>query len=160
MNKSEKIIIIAVVVVAIILVLFLAFGKKGDKFIYYKTKASKGTNTLIEDMKTFEKIASNTGIKTEIEKSTDFSKSQLSNVFNDEYFQSKKVAVIYTYEDTSKSYMYSVDNVEYNKEKTIATITYTDKAGEYLGPLKNSWYNCMLIELEPTVTEVSFVKSK
>ncbi len=159
MNKVEKIIIIAVVI-ALLIILIYSVLNKGDKYVYYRTKAGQGANVLIEDEKTFKKTASNTGIGLELEKVNDFSKVEMESVFNEEYFTTKKVAVIYTYEDTSKTYMYSVDDVKYDKEKTSATIYYTDKAGEYLGPFKNSWYNCMLVELEGTVTEVSFVKNQ
>lgn len=158
MNKLEKIIIIVVVIALLIVAIYFALNS-GNKYVYYRTKSGQGANTLIEDIKTLQKTASNTGIGLELEKVGDYSKLNMESIFNEEYFTTKKVALIYTYEDTSKSYMYSVDDVKYNKDKTVATIYYTDKAGEYVGPFKNSWYNCMLIELEGTVTDVSFVKN-
>lgn len=160
MNKTEKIIIIVAVVVAICILIYMAIAKNAGKYVYYLTKSGQGTsNELIEDYDTFNKRVSSLGIEERLENKIDFSKSNISEIFTEEYFNDKKVAIISTHEDTTKSYMYSVDKVEYNSDKTTATIYYTDKAGEYLGPLKNSWYNYMLVEVAGTVTNVDFVKN-
>ena len=159
MNTSEKIIIIIIVVLAIILAVYFGFIKEKNSFVYYLTKSQSASNALIEDYKTFTKTVKDQGIGENITNQIDYSKTKIPDVFNEEYFNSKKVVTVITYEDTSKSYIYSVDKVEYNSDKTSATIYYTDKAGEYLGPLKSSWYNCMLVEVEGTVTSVDFKKN-
>jgi len=159
MNKAEKI-IIGIIVVAIIGVIIYFAVNNGPKFVGYRTK-SKGLseNVFIEDYKTFQKTLSTYGIEESITNLNDFSKAKLSEIFNEEYFETKKVAIVATYEDTSRAYAFSIDDLKYDKTKTSAVVYYTDNPGEYLGTLKDSWYNIMLVEIDNTVTSVSFEKT-
>ena len=159
MNTSEKITVVIVAILVIILIVYFGFIKGGDSYVYYLTKGQDTENTLIEDYKSFQKLIKDKGVNETIINQKDFSKSDILEIFNEEYFNSKKVAIVVTYEDTSKSYIYSIDKVKYNSDKTSATIYYTDKAGEYAGTLKNSWYNYMIVELEGSVTSVDFQKT-
>ena len=163
MNKAEKIIIVVAILLVIGLVAYFGFMKNANKFQAYRTKANTGSNisnVMISDYKTLNKLISDKSINTELTDLTTFKKSNISEIFTEEYFETNKVALLATYEDTSNTYYYSVDNVKYDKTKTIATIYYTDEKGEYVGTFKNSWNNIFLIELPETVTEVNFIKSE
>ena len=159
MSKSEKIVLIVAAVLIVAVIIGVIISKNSGKYVYYTTTGSKSATELIEDYSTFTKRVSDLGIKSGLVNAIDFSKSEITNTFNEEYFAQKKVAIINTYEDTSNSYMYSVDKVEYSSDKTTAKIYYTDKKGEYAGTFKNSWYNVMLVELDGKVTSVDFIKN-
>ena len=109
MNTSEKIIIVVVAIVAIVVIVYFGFLKNENKFVYYTVKGSTSTRELIENYKDFDKLAKEAKLKDEITNAIDFSKSELLDTFNEEYFTNKKVAVISAYEDTSRAYMYSID---------------------------------------------------
>lgn len=163
MNKAEKIIIVVVILLVIGLVAYFGFMKNANKFQAYRTKASVNTPmdcVLISDYKTYEKLISSKSINTELTDLTTLKKSNTTEIFTEEYFETKKIAMVATYEDTSRTYYYSVDNVKYDGTKTIATVYYTDEKGEYAGTLKNSWNNIFFIELPSTVTEVNFIKNE
>ena len=102
-------------------------------------------------------MVSNSRLDKEMESTKTYKWHVVLEYFNEAYFAEKKVAIISTYADTSKDYVFSIDEVIYNETKTSATINYTDKVGGYAGTLDTSWENYMIVELEPTVTEVNFV---
>ena len=118
MNTSEKIIIVVVAIVAIVVIVYFGFLKNENKFVYYTVKGSTSTRELIENYKDFDKLAKEAKLKDEITNAIDFSKSELLDTFNEEYFTNKKVAVISAYEDTSRAYMYSIDKLEYNSDSS------------------------------------------
>ena len=60
------------------------------------------------------------------------------------------------YEDTSKDYMYSIDEVVYDSAKKEATIRYTYKYTTYAGTLDRTWYDYMFVELDKNVEHVIF----
>lgn len=157
MAKSTMIIVLLLIVVGIVAFMFLG---KEERLEYFHFKGYSGCDgLLIEDYKTFSKLATSSRFNKEMVSSTTYERHVVLDYFNEEYFTNKKIAVISTYEDTSKEYLYSIDEVIYNDTKTAATINYTDKIGGYAGTLDTSWENFMIVELEPTVTEVKFVKA-
>ena len=65
--------------------------------------------------------------------------------------------MIVLYEDDSKDYLYTIDDVVYNEARTDVTIEYTYKHDGYAGTLDTAWYNYIFIELDSTVENVEFV---
>ncbi len=157
MAKSTMVILIAVIIVAIVAIMFLG---KDDKLEYFRLKGYAGCEgVLIDNYKDFSTLASKVNLNKEMESTKTYKWHVVLEYFNEAFFQNKKVAVISTYADTSKDYVFSIDEVIYNDTKTSATINYTDKVGGYAGTLDMSWENYMIVEVEPTVTEVKFVKA-
>ena len=155
MAKTTVVIIILLVIVGIAAFMFLG---KDNRLEYFRSKGYTGcSGVLIDNYKDFEKIAK--GLNKEMESTKTYKWHVILEYFNEEFFAEKKVAIISTYADTSKDYVFSIDEVIYNEEKTSATINYTDKVGGYAGTLDRSWENYMFVEIEPTVTEVKFVKA-
>lgn len=158
---GKKIGTIIVIIVVAILVIFGIFyfsssENKITKISYYTGKVSKEfDNKLISTYKEMKKFTKEISVETVQQ---NYQNYDVQEIFNEEYFETKKVAVICIYEDDSAYYDYSIDKVEYNEDGTIATIEYTNKMSEYFGTLANSWINCFIIELEGTVTSVNFVE--
>lgn len=151
------IIIIVLVIVAIVAIMLLG---KNEKLEYFRTKGYSGCDgVLIDNYKDFSKLAAGSSLNKEMESAKTYNWHVILEYFNEEFFNEKKVAVISTYADTSKDYVFSIDEVIYDDTKTIVTINYTDKVGGYAGTLDNAWQNYMLVEVEPTVTQVNFVKA-
>lgn len=156
---KSSIIIIVVLLIAVIGVVFFVLTNKEERVEYFQLKGYKKCDgVLIEDYKTFSKLAKEANLDTEMTSSVTYNRHVVLDYFNESYFNSKKLAAIATYEDTSKNYIYSIDEVIYNEERTSVTIKYTDKTDGYSGTLGSTWQNYMFVELEPTVTSVNFVK--
>lgn len=156
--KSTMVIII-VLLIAVLGIVFFVFNKDG-KLEYFRLKGySECEGVLIDNYKDFSKLVSDSKLDKEMESAKTYKWHVVLEYFNEAFFAEKKIAVISTYEDTSKDYVFSIDEVIYNETKTSATINYTDKVGGYAGTLDTSWENYMIVELEPTVTEVKFVKA-
>lgn len=154
---KSALIILVIIVVGIIAIFLLG---KEEKLEYFRLKGySRCEGVLIDNYKDFSKMASGARLNKEMESTKTYNWHVVREYFNEEFFANKKVAVISTYADTSKDYIFSIDEVIYNEEKTSATINYTDKVGSYAGTLDTSWENYMIVELEPTVTEIEFVKA-
>lgn len=155
--KSNLIVIIAIIAVVII-VCFVMFKPK-EKLEYYEAVGSSSyKGTLIEEYRIFKKMYKESGISNDMISSTTYTKYDILEHFNENYFSSKKVAVIAIYEDDAKEYIYSINDVIYNEDRTEVTIKYTDKEGGYLGTLGNVWYNYLFVELDGTVNSVNFVE--
>lgn len=163
MNKQEKIIAIVVGIVAIVAIVYLAFFYQEDVAQWYWTKNGISiSNTFIEDYEGYTKFLKTTGLDEEskITDMVDYSKPVMKDVFSEEYFKEKKLVIIPAYEDTTKTYIFLVDEVKYNKDKTEATVIYTYDVGSYAGTMATSWYNYMMVEVEGSVQKVSFQRLK
>ncbi len=161
--ESKKVgTIVVIVLIAIIAIAGIIFisGKK-DKtpgIEIYIGKASKSfENKLINDYKELRKFTKESSVETV---NKNYQAFNVLETFNEDYFKSKKIAVISVYEDNASVYEYHIDEIKYNEDKTVATINYTNKKSGYSGTLTSSWTNCMLIELEETVKNVNFNEIK
>lgn len=156
---SKKIgVIVVIVVIAIVAIVGIVFvGGNQNKPVGIETYTGKAGRSfeaqLIKTYKEMRKFTREASIETA---SKNYESVNLLETFNEEYFETKKVAVISIYEDNASVYEYHVDDVKYNEDKTIATINYTNKNSGYSGTLTNSWTNCIIVELEGTVTNVNF----
>lgn len=158
--KKLNIIIIAIALVAVVAVLFFVMSNQTKELEFFKTKGTKSlTGTLVEDIKMLNTLIKERGINDEITSSTTYNKYSLSERYNDEYFKTGKIAIIALYEDDSKGYIQSIDEIIYNEDRTSVTINYTDRNDGYAGRLSQTWYNYFLVELESTVTEINYVKA-
>lgn len=157
-DNSKKMIIIGVVAIIIIAIILVIINRKPE-LVYTISKANDGTDgILITSKSELDDLVKKIGIGENLE-TNKYKKATLSERYNDEFFNEKKLAVIAVYEDDSKEYIHSIDEVIYNSSKTTATINYTYKGDIYLGTLGNTWYTVMLVEVEPTVTTLNFVNS-
>lgn len=155
-NNSKKIIIIVAIIIAIIVAILLIINRK-PALNYTIGKAKKGTEgILISSKKELDDLNKQININDNLE-TNNYKKTTLSEKYNDEFFKNNKLAVIAVYEDDSKEYIHSIDEVKYDSNKTSATINYTYKQDIYIGTLGNSWYTVMLVELKPEVSSVNFV---
>ena len=154
-------IIIAIVVIAIVGVLFFVISNKTKELEFFKTTGIKSMSNylLVEDAKTLKNLIKEKGISNEIISSTTYSKYSLLERYNDEYFTTGKIAIIALYEDDSKGYIQSIDEVIYNKDRTSVTINYTNRDDGYAGRLSQVWHNYFIVELENTVDKVNYVKA-
>ncbi len=155
---SAEVIIIAIVAVIIIGVVISMAIKSANKeeIIYGTTEATSGPQeNLIQDYKTYKKYISKCGVNDNI--TINYKKNSMKERYTEEFFETKKLAVIAVSEDTSKDYFHDITSVSYNDDKTQATIKYVYKAGGYAGTLSRSWYEWMIVELDNTVTSVNFV---
>lgn len=154
---AKSTIIIIISIIAVIIGIFIIIN--GEKELeYFRIKSDReGQSCLIQDYKTLKNIIKKGELNGEMTNILDFNKYSITDHFNEEYFNEKKIAMVVTYEDTSKSYIYSIDKVTYNSDKTEATVYYTDKTDGYAGTLGNCWYNYMFVEVENTVEKVNFV---
>lgn len=163
MNKQEKIIAIVVGIIALIAIIYLVFFYQEDVAQWYWIKNGASiSNTFIEDYDGYTKFLKTTGLDEEskLTDMVDYSKPVMKDVFSEEYFKEKKLVIIPAYEDTTKTYIFLVDEVKYNKDKTEATVVYTYDVGSYAGTMETSWYNYMMVEVENTVTKVDFERLK
>ncbi len=153
MVKKEVLIVIAIVLVIVGFIIYKQVSKVDITYAIGKGNRSH-ENVLIENYEQLEKFIEDTKLNSTVE--INFKKNTVTDVYNEEYFKNKKLAVITLYEDTSKNYIYSVDDLKYSGNE--ATITYTDKTEGYAGPLSNSWYNILLVEIKGNVNKVNFTK--
>lgn len=158
---KSNIICIALVVVVSIIVLFFVLGNKNKEVEYFSAKGNKATaQILIKDTKELNKLIKDLGGDFELTSSTTYSKYMLSERYNENYFLNGKIAIISLYEDDSKGYIQTIDEIVYNETRTEATINYTDRTDGYAaGRLSQTWFNYFIVELEPTVTQINFVKA-
>lgn len=158
MGKSELVIIIIAIVAVIGIAVFFAATRQEPVEFFTVTSKTKIENTFIEDYKTFKKINKENSLKEEMTSSETYKKHNILEYFSEEYFNDKKAAVVVLYEDDSKGYIYSIDEVIYNESRTEATIKYTYRYDGYNGTLNSAWYNFLFVELDGTVTKVNFVE--
>lgn len=133
--------------------------KKPIEYFEVKGYVSR-ENTFIQDYQSMKKFLKEINIQNEMTSSKTFEKFNISEYFNEEYFVDKKVAVVILYEDDSKGYIHSIDDVVYDKNKTNATVNYTYKSDRYVGQLKQTWRTYMFVEVDGTVENVSFIRVK
>ena len=154
--KKEYFIIAAVAVV--LLAFFLINKLSVVNLIVGVGKADNGAeNCLISDYASFQEFTDKVRLHQNME--IDLKNKDYTTYYTEEFFEKHKLGAVVTHEDTSKVYIYSIDDVKYSDGKKTATITYTDKTEGYNGPLKNSWNNVMFVELDKKVQNVNFVKS-
>ncbi len=153
---SAEVIIIAIVAVIICVAVFIAIKSSNkEEIVYGTTEATSGPQeNLIEDYKTYKKYINKCGVDDNI--TINYKKNSMKERYTEEFFKTKKLAVIAVSEDTSKDYFHDITSVTYNDDKTQATIKYVYKAGGYAGSLSRSWYEWMIVELDNTVTSVNF----
>lgn len=154
---SSVIVIVIIAILAIVGIIFLGKIKKGNtKVEYYVGKTSdRFDNQLINDYKEFRKFTRDISLEKLRKDNKNY---DVSDLFNEEYFENKKLAVIGIYEDDSSDYYYEIHKVEYNEDRTNVTIEYTEKSSGYNGSFSIFWTNCIIIELDNTVNDVEFVK--
>ena len=158
---KSTLIIIAIVVIVVITALCFKILKKEKKVEYNLTTSNiQAENTLFKDYKTFKKFSDNKKMEDIMTNKVTFKKNSLNETYTEEFFKNKRLALVAVYEDTSKDYIYSIDDLTYNEDKTEATITYTYKVGTFADVLSSTWYNYMFVELENTVEHVNFVRNK
>ena len=157
MRKKELIITIVVAIVVIGIAIFYNMSKPKAVEYFLATSKSSEENKFIEEYRILKKMYKDKSLK-EMTSYKTFNKYDVSEYFNEEYFSDKKVAVVVLYEDDSKGYIYSIDEVIYNEARTEATIKYTYRDDGYAGPLNNAWYNYLFVEVDGTVENVNFVK--
>ena len=157
-GDSKKTIIIGIIIIAVIVAILLIINKKTE-LSYTIGRSDEGTEgILISSKKELDTLNKKISINDALE-TNKYKKATLSDRYNDYFFNEKKLAVIAVYEDDSKEYIHSIDEVKYSSDKTSATINYTYKPDIYLGPLGNTWYTIMLVEIEPEVTSVDFINT-
>ena len=152
--------IIAGIVIIVLVAGFAIFNILSQKepVEYFTVTGTKDYgNTLIGEYRIFKNMVKDCGLKETMSSSTTYKKYNILEYFNEEYFTNKKVAFVIVYEDNSKDYLYSINDVVYNDNKTEATISYTYKVGTFADTFANTWYDYMFVELEPTVENVNFV---
>lgn len=162
MDKKKIITIAVIVVVAIVAIVGIMFmggsSKENTGIEIYTAKTSKEfDNKLIKDYKEMRKLTRELSIERASKNHQDYN---LLETFNEDYFQTNKLAVISIYEDNTATFDYHIDEIKYNEDKTTATIEYTNIASGYDGSLTSSWINCIIVELEGTVTSVNFIENK
>lgn len=158
MNIKKIGVIVAVIIIAIVLIAGIIFlGGTKNKTVGIETYVGKTSkdfeNEFVENYKDMRKLVKSLSVETVTKNYETF---DVLEVFNESYFETKKVAVIGIYEDNTSVYEYHIDDIKYNDDKTAATINYTNKNSGYSGSLTNSWTNCIIVELEGTVTSVNF----
>lgn len=149
------IVVVLIAIVVIVGIIFLGNSKKETVGIaVYTGRTSKSfDNKLIKDSKEMRKFVREISMESA---SKNYESFNLLETFNEDYFKTKKVAVISIYEDDASVYEYQVNDVKYNEDKTIATIDFTNIKSGYSGSMTTSWINAMIIELEGTVTSINF----
>ena len=154
--KKEYFIIAAIVVV--LLAVFIINKLSVVKLSVGVGKADGGTeNCLISDYASFQEFAEKVKLHSNME--IDLKNKEYATYYTEEFFQKHKLGAVITHEDTSKEYIYSIDDLKYSDGKKTATVTYTDKTAGYKGPLKNSWSNVMLVELDKKVENINFARA-
>ncbi len=154
---KNMIIIIVVAIIVVLGVLYFAVLKGNKSLEYYKVRAQKSSeNILIKDYKTLSKILKNNVVNEKMTNSETYQKVNVAEYFNEEYFKNKNLALISVYEDTSKAYIYCINDITYNNDETQATINYTYKTDGYAGNLSNAWYEYFFVELDKKVESVIF----
>ncbi len=156
-GNTKKIVIIVVILLVVLGILyFTVFNKKSKVEYNLTTSSSAAQSTLFNDYNSFKKFIQKNNVNENIENKVTFKKSTLDEKYTEEFFNDKKLAVVVVYEDTSKDYMYSIDEVVYDSAKKEATIRYTYKYTTYAGTLDRTWYDYMFVELDKNVEHVIF----
>lgn len=159
-DKEMKQNIIAGIVIIVLVAGFALFNiltQKEPVEYFIVTGIKSYENSLISEYKTLKNMVKDCSLKESITSSKTYEKHNILEYFNEEYFSNKKLAVVVLYEDNSKDYLYSIDDVIYNEDKTEATIKYTYKVGTFADTFATTWHNYLFVELEPTVENVNFV---
>lgn len=151
------VVIVAIAIIAIVAILFISKSTKGNVEIeYFAGIVNKEfENKLINNYTELRKFTKELSLET-IRK--DHQNYNVLETFNEEFFKTKKIAVIGIYEDNTSDYVYQVNKINYNEDKTVAIIEYTNRFSGYNGSLASSWINCLMVELDGTVTNVNFVE--
>ena len=155
-GKAEIIIIALVAVIIIGVVVYLNIANKKEPIVYGIAEASgSASNTFIEDSKTLKRFITKSSLNDEI--TIDYKKYSIKERYNEEFFKTKKLAIVAVSEDTSKEYIHDITDLIYNEARTDATVKYIYKTDGYKGNLSRSWVTCMIVEVDNTVTNVNFV---
>ena len=162
MEKNKIMPIIVIIVIAVIAIVAIVLlnntSKENNGLNYYVATINKDfDNKLIKNYSDFRKFTRELSI-TEMKKN--YQNYDALEVFNEEYFNTNKVAVLGITEDNASNYVYEINSVDYNEDKTKVTINYTLDVSGYNGSVTSSWINCFIIEVEGTVTSVEFVNSE
>lgn len=161
-NQMKQNIIAGIVIIALV-ACFAIFNILTEKkpVEYFSVMGIKTTESaLIDEYRVLKKITKDKQLKEDMSSSITYEKHNILEYFNEEYFKNKKVGMVVVYEDNTKDYEYSIDEVIYNEDKTEATIKYTYKVGTYLDTFVATWNTYMFVELEPTVENVKFVSNE
>lgn len=155
-GKAEIIIIAIVAIIIIGVVIYFNIANKKEPIVYGIAEASgSASNILIEDSKALKKFITKSGLNDEI--TIDYKKYSIKERYNEEFFKTKKLAIVAVSEDTSKEYIHDITDIIYNETKTEATVKYVYKTDGYKGNLSRSWVTCMIVEVDNTVTNANFV---
>lgn len=156
--SKSSIIFIIVVIIIIIAILYFMFFNKREKLEYFSAQSSISVNnSFIQEYKDLNKIIKRNSMEeTNMVSQSTYKKYNILDYFNESFFEEKKLAIICLYEDDSKGYMSSIDDVIYNKDKTEATILYTYKNDGYAGNLTKTWNNYLFVALDGKVENVVF----
>lgn len=155
--SAELIIVIIVAVIILGVVVFMGIKSANkEEIVYGTTEATAGPQeNLISDYKTYKRYIDKCKVDDTI--SINYKKNSMKERYTEEFFNTKKLAVVAVAEDTSKDYFHDITSVTYNEDRTQATIKYVYKIGGYAGSLSRSWFEWMVVELDNTVTSVNFV---
>lgn len=159
-NKKLKQNIILGILIIVLVTGFALYNKMNEKepVDYFRVTGLRSEeNGVIEEYRILKKIVTESKLKDDMVNSITFGKENILEYFDKEYFENKKLAMIVLYEDDSKDYLYTIDDVVYNEARTDVTIEYTYKHDGYAGTLDTAWYNYIFIELDSTVENVEFV---
>lgn len=97
---SAEMIIVLIVIIALITFLVYKNVTKPEPIVYYVAKASAQTeNTLITTQFKLRKLLNEKKVEEQMQNKNTFDKENILDKYTEEYFDSKKLAVISCYED-------------------------------------------------------------
>lgn len=153
---SAEVIIVIVVVIAIIGFIIYSQMNKKVEIEYGTVEGSELVEpALIDDYKEFRKFISKARLGDDLV--INFQHYSLLERYNEDYFETKKLAMVVINEDDSRFYTHSIRDLVYNDDKTAVTVKYEHSTGSYAGKLTRSWRTCMIVELDGTITSADFV---
>lgn len=155
--KQNLIVGIVIILLVAGFAIFNILTEKQPVEYFLTTGTSEYDEPIIQEFRILKNMVKNGKLKETMTNSITFERETVLEYFNEEFFTNKKLAVVTVYEDNSKEYIYSINDLTYNDDKTEATIKYTYKVGTYADTFASTWYNYMFVELEPTVTKVNLV---
>lgn len=152
--SAELIIIIIIAIVIIGVIIYFNLNKEAPIEFGIVEGTTHTENTFIEDYPAYVRFASKVGLDDTI--TINFKKYSIKERYNEEFFETKKLAVVVLGEDTSRNYIHDISDIIYNKEKTEVTIKYVYKSDGYAGTYSKTWQTCMVVELDKNVSNVKF----
>ncbi len=153
---SAEVIIVVVIILAIIGFIVYSQMNKKVEIEYGTVEGSELVDpTLVEDYKSLKRFISKARLDDDLV--INFQHYSLKERYNEDYFETKKLAMIVINEDDSRFYTHSIRDLVYNEDRTAVTVKYEHSTGSYAGKLTRSWKTCMIVELDGTVTSADFV---